>query len=262
MLTVLLLFLILILVLITKYAKQTKQKIQKKWRMIRLINKLPGPSLLEIFVELLRLKIDREQFTYQLEAIFRKYAYKHDHGIVCVWFGFKPMLLLMRSPSAKVIFENKTLTYKTDDYGFVRQLVGEGLLAASGNVWFKARRMLTPTFHFNILRKYMEIFNEQSKILLEILDKYSDTNQTFDLFPYLRRFGLDVIAETAMGVRIAAQNHCVDYPYIEGLHLVEELAWSRIRCPWYWFALTRWLSGYNRKMEYHCNVCKNLTREV
>ncbi|VDM14695.1 unnamed protein product [Wuchereria bancrofti] len=130
MLTAFLLFLIIILVLITKYAKQTKQKIQEKWRMIRLINKLPGPTLLEILVKLLRLKLDREQFTSQLEAIFRKYAYKHDHGIVCLWFGFKPMLLLMRSSSAKVIFENKTLTHKTDDYDSVKQLIGEGLLAA------------------------------------------------------------------------------------------------------------------------------------
>ncbi|EJW74960.1 hypothetical protein WUBG_14135, partial [Wuchereria bancrofti] len=63
-----------------------------------------------------------------------------------------------------VIFENKTLTHKTDDYDSVKQLIGEGLLAASGDVWFKARRMLTPTFHFNILRKYVEIFNEQSKV--------------------------------------------------------------------------------------------------
>ncbi|EJW79489.1 hypothetical protein WUBG_09602, partial [Wuchereria bancrofti] len=99
-------------------------------------------------------------------------------------------------------------------------------------------------------------------ILLTVLDKYSVTNQTFDLLPYLRRFGLDVIAETAMGVRIAAQNHCVNYPYIEGLHAVEELAWARIRCPWYWFALTRWLSGFNQKMDYHCNLCKKLTREI
>uniref|UniRef100_A0A0R3RZM6 Cytochrome P450 n=1 Tax=Elaeophora elaphi TaxID=1147741 RepID=A0A0R3RZM6_9BILA len=257
MLTVLLL-LIVAFVLIIKCAKEAKQKIAQTWRFIQLINKLPGPSFLEILPEVFQFKLDREKFTYQLEAIFRKYAYKHDHGMVCLWFGLKPTLLLTRSPSAKIIFENTILTHKTDDYNLLKRLMGDG----SGATWSKARRILTPTFNFNILRKYVEIFNEQAKILLEILNKHSDTNQTFDLLPYLRRYGLDVIAETAMGVRIDAQNRGTDFPYNNGLDSVEELIWARVRYPWYWFAPIRWLTGFNWKLERYCNMCKKLTKEV
>uniref|UniRef100_A0A915PIK0 Cytochrome P450 n=1 Tax=Setaria digitata TaxID=48799 RepID=A0A915PIK0_9BILA len=154
------------------------------------------------------------------------------------------------------------LINKTDDYDILKQLTGDGMLTASGETWFKARRMLTPAFHFSILRKYMEVFNEQAKILLEKLDVFCDTNQTFDILPYLRRYGLDVIAETAMGVRIDAQNCHKNDQYIEALQAVEHLAWIRLMYPWYWFAPIRWLFGFNRKLDYYCNMCNRLIREV
>uniref|UniRef100_A0AAF5Q696 Cytochrome P450 family protein n=3 Tax=Wuchereria bancrofti TaxID=6293 RepID=A0AAF5Q696_WUCBA len=206
--------------------------------------------------ELLRFKMDSEQFTYQMEAIFRKYAYQNDHGIVCFWFGLRPMLLLARSTSAKVILENTKLTSKSDDYDIFKRLVGDGLLSASGETWFKARRMLTPAFHFNILRRHMDIFNEQTKIY-----KYCDTNETFDLLPYLRRYGMDVVAETTMGISIDAQN-CSNDQYYETLEIVFNLMWARIRYPWYWFAAIRWLSGYDQKLDYYCNICKKLTSQI
>uniref|UniRef100_A0A915PF15 Cytochrome P450 n=1 Tax=Setaria digitata TaxID=48799 RepID=A0A915PF15_9BILA len=259
----LVLFLLVVLfVFIAKYGKQIKHKAAEKWRFIRLASKLPGPTLWEMLEELSQFTLDREKFTYCLEAIFRKYAYKDDHGMVSLWFGLTPTLLLTRTKSAKVIFENSTLVNKTDDYEASKRLTGNGMLSASGEKWFRARRMLTPAFHFNILRKYMEIFNEQAKILLEKLDMHSDTNQTFDLLPYLRRFGLDVIAEATMGVRVDAQNYHRNDQFAEALQIMQHLAWVRILYPWFWFAPIRWLFGFNRKLDYYCNICKNLIHEV
>ncbi|VDO11566.1 unnamed protein product [Brugia timori] len=130
MLIVQLLMLIITLILIIRYGSEIRQKIKEKWRFIRLVNQLPGPTLLEMLGEVLRFKMDSEQFTYQMEAIFRKYAYQNDHGIVCFWFGLRPMLFLARSTSAKVIFENTKLTSKSDDYDIFKRLVGDGLLSA------------------------------------------------------------------------------------------------------------------------------------
>uniref|UniRef100_A0A915PLS3 Cytochrome P450 n=1 Tax=Setaria digitata TaxID=48799 RepID=A0A915PLS3_9BILA len=261
MLTILFLFVALFIV-VAKYAKEIKYKIADKWRFIRLASKLPGPSFWEVFEEFSQLTLDREKITYWLEAIFRKYAYKDDHGMVCLWFGLTPTLLVTRTASAKAIFENAMLMNKTNDYETLKKLTGNGMLAASGETWFKARRMLTPAFHFNVLRKYVEIFNDQAKILLEKLDKHSDTNQTFDILPYLRRHGLDVIAEAAMGVRVDAQNCHRNDQYADALEAVEHLAWLKIIYPWYWFAPVRWLFGFNQKLDYYCNMWKNLILEV
>uniref|UniRef100_A0A0R3RIY5 Inner membrane protein n=1 Tax=Elaeophora elaphi TaxID=1147741 RepID=A0A0R3RIY5_9BILA len=105
MLTVLLL-LIIAFILIIKYAKQAKQRRALKWPFIQLINKLSGPRILETLAE--------------IEVVIRKHACKYDHSIICLWFDFKPTLVLAKSQSAEVIFENTT--HKTDDYDFSKSI--------------------------------------------------------------------------------------------------------------------------------------------
>ncbi|MBL2162314.1 cytochrome P450, partial [Klebsiella pneumoniae] len=43
-------------------------------------------------------------------------------------------------------------------------LLGDGLLLSAGDKWSKHHRMLTPTFHFNILKPYMKIFTKSAEI--------------------------------------------------------------------------------------------------
>uniref|UniRef100_A0A915BBP7 Cytochrome P450 monooxygenase n=2 Tax=Parascaris TaxID=6254 RepID=A0A915BBP7_PARUN len=211
--------------------------------------------------EVCKFSFDSEKFTYQAEALFRRYAYANEDGIFRLWLGTYPLIFLTRAKSAKVILESTTLINKPEDYDIFKRLVGSGMLSSSGETWFKARRILTPAFHFNILNKYVEIFNEQSKVLLEKLERHSDTNETFDILPYLRLYGLDVVAEAAMGVSIGAQSG-KNAEYYISLKKLLNLMWAKIRYPWFWFAPIRWLYGYDAKLDYHCNVCKSLTRKI
>ncbi|KAH0628627.1 hypothetical protein JD844_009996, partial [Phrynosoma platyrhinos] len=49
---------------------------------------------------------------------------------------------------------------------------GDGLLLSSGKKWGRHRRMLTPAFHFDILKPYMKIFNQSTKIM-HLVEKIS-----------------------------------------------------------------------------------------
>ena len=42
---------------------------------------------------------------------------------------------------------------------------GGGLLLSAGDKWSSHRRMLTPAFHFNILKPYMKIFNDSVNVM-------------------------------------------------------------------------------------------------
>ncbi|VDK57018.1 unnamed protein product [Anisakis simplex] len=172
------------------YWKHSVEYVKKKWRFIKLMNALPGPSAMTILKEISKLSLDPESET-----------------------------------------------------------------------WYKFRRILTPAFHFNILNKYIEGFNEQSKILTEKLEKHCGTGETFDILPMLRLFGLDVIAETAMGVSLNAQSG-QNAEYSISLAKLFNLMWAKTYYPWFWFAAIRWLYGYDQKVENVCNVCKSITMKI
>lgn len=47
-----------------------------------------------------------------------------------------------------------------DAFTFIKPWVGEGILLSSGNRWMRARRLLTPAFHFDILKPYIGVYNK------------------------------------------------------------------------------------------------------
>ncbi|KAB1259669.1 Docosahexaenoic acid omega-hydroxylase CYP4F3 [Camelus dromedarius] len=44
-------------------------------------------------------------------------------------------------------------------------MLGDGLLLSASDKWSSHRRMLTPAFHFNILKSYVKIFNNSMKVM-------------------------------------------------------------------------------------------------
>ena len=44
-------------------------------------------------------------------------------------------------------------------------LIGDGLLVSAGDKWSHHCHMLTPAFHFNILKLYVKIFNDSTNIM-------------------------------------------------------------------------------------------------
>ena len=51
-------------------------------------------------------------------------------------------------------------------YGLLESWLGEGLLISNGEKWFRSRRLLTPAFHFDILKTYLEVKNTASDVFV------------------------------------------------------------------------------------------------
>ena len=51
-------------------------------------------------------------------------------------------------------------------YGILLSWLGEGLLNANGDKWARNRRLLTPAFHFDVLKPYMSVYNDAATTLI------------------------------------------------------------------------------------------------
>lgn len=69
----------------------------------------------------------------------------------------------------------------------------EEVTFSSGTKWKNRRRIITPTFHDReLLNNFMDIFNEQSTVLIESLEKIRSENE-INLYSYIAACALDII---------------------------------------------------------------------
>ena len=70
---------------------------------------------------------------------------------------------------------------------------GTGLLTSGGEKWRSRRKLLTPAFHFNTLNSFVVVHDAEAQIMLEQIEEFASTGETFDLYPYVKRLTLDII---------------------------------------------------------------------
>ncbi|XP_017473099.1 PREDICTED: cytochrome P450 4ae1 isoform X2 [Rhagoletis zephyria] len=95
---------------------------------------------------------------------------------------------------------------KNQLYWLLRGWLGNGLLLSQGRKWQTMRKIITPAFHFKILEQFVDVFERQSRVLVDKLAGFADGKTPVDIYPYMGLMTLDVIAETAMGVCLNAQH--------------------------------------------------------
>lgn len=138
--------------------------------------------------------------------------------------------------------------------------LGGGLVTSSKAKWKTRRKILTPAFHFRILGDFLPVINEQSTVLIDkirsiITNDHMDERSAIDIVPIITLCTLDVICETAMGIRVGVQ-HNSNLDYVRSLHDISGLFLIRLMRPWLWpdWAFTRSQYGkrFNRSDTSHC----------
>ncbi|KAK7501782.1 hypothetical protein BaRGS_00006868 [Batillaria attramentaria] len=124
------------------------------------------------------------------------------------WVGpFRPVIFLFHPDHCKAILQ--TSEPKPLGIGDTMKLalpwLGEGLVISNGERWYRSRHMLTPAFHFDILRPYVDVYNKAADILCENIDKLADTGKSFDIYPLLKLCTFDIILKCAMSVDLDIQ---------------------------------------------------------
>lgn len=192
-----------------------------------LINTVPGVKSYPIIgTTYMFFGVRREDFF----EVVQKEVQQHPY-ISRLWLGSNPEVTIRKAEYVeKVIGGSKNLE-KSPGYNFLTPWLGEGLLLSKGAKWHKHRKIVTPTFHYGILESFCEIFSDKSKTLVDKLEKYCGTGDTFDIYKYITRVTLDIICASAMGTKMNAQEE-TDNEYVESIYLITELIMRRLFRLW------------------------------
>ncbi|KAM9105027.1 cytochrome P450 4F3-like [Megaptera novaeangliae] len=116
-----------------------------------------------------------------------------------LWMGpFYPILRLVH-PNFTAPLLQATAAIAPKDvvfYDFLKPWLGDGLLLSAGDKWNRHRHMLTPTFHFNILKPYMKIFTKSADIMHAKWQRLVMEGHThLDVFEHISLVTLDSLQE-------------------------------------------------------------------
>ncbi|XP_019358144.1 PREDICTED: cytochrome P450 4F22-like [Gavialis gangeticus] len=104
-----------------------------------------------------------EEGLQSFEELVRHYSHS------CLWWlgPWRPIVRLFHPEAIKPVLQASVAVVPKDPlfYGFLKPWLGEGLLLSNGQRWGWHRHMLTPAFHFNILKPYVKIFNQSTNIM-------------------------------------------------------------------------------------------------
>lgn len=158
--------------------------------------------------------------------------------------GREPFTVLSSPTAVKEVFSGseprgfRAQSTKGTLYKFLHPWLGTGLLTSNGNEsgdkWHTRRKMLTPAFDWTIIKQFVNVFNEQSRVLVQVLDSHCNTTsqgtQSVDVFPIVTHATLDVICAAAMGRHFNAQLES-NNQYASSVKMASELIWTRMTTP-------------------------------
>ncbi|XP_026747298.1 cytochrome P450 4g15 [Trichoplusia ni] len=175
------------------------------WRMSRrhmyeLAAKLHGPPGLPLLGNAL-------EFTGGSHDIFRNIIEKSipydGESVVKIWIGPRLLVFLYDPRDVELILSSHVHIDKAEEYRFFEPWLGNGLLISTGQKWRSHRKLIAPTFHLNVLKSFIDLFNANSRAVVSKLKKEAGE---FDCHDYMSECTVEILLETAMGVSKSTQD--------------------------------------------------------
>ncbi|CAG2058227.1 unnamed protein product, partial [Timema podura] len=160
----------------------------------------------------------------------------------------------------KTILSSSKLLDKGNNYKFLHRWLGAGLLTSSGPTWRKHRKIISPTFHFKILEGCMDVFNANSLKMVQKLQE-QESDEEFNINPYVTLCALDIICETAMGVNINAQDGG-SADFVQATREMGEAITKRTFQPWLQPDLIFCLSDNGRRQKKSIGILHEMTDKI
>uniref|UniRef100_A0A0N4Z4B5 Cytochrome P450 n=1 Tax=Parastrongyloides trichosuri TaxID=131310 RepID=A0A0N4Z4B5_PARTI len=222
-------------------------------------NKIPGPKTVPIFGNALSFSKDTKKTIDYMTEEFTKVAERNE-PFVRFWVGEKLLVAPTSGSVAKQILDNEL--DKGADYDMLKEWLNEGLVTSGGDKWKANRKLITPSFHFGMLKNYFGVFNREGKIFVDdVISKFADTKEELNIITHAKRTTLDVICETAMGTKMNTQKN-PNHHYIENVHIINRNAALYTRNPLYLIRPIWYLFGEGFSNMKSLKILKDFTSTI
>ncbi|XP_022103426.1 cytochrome P450 4F1-like [Acanthaster planci] len=125
--------------------------------------------------------------------------------VYTVWLGPMPFPVLVHPETIKPLLTGAVASEKSPMYELLADWVGEGLATSKGAKWKRNRRLLTHSFHLDVLRTYSVAYNDCVEVLLGKMDQLAVQGKPIDVNHELVLATFDVILRTAFSYKSNCQ---------------------------------------------------------
>ncbi|XP_057685362.1 cytochrome P450 4F3 isoform X1 [Corythoichthys intestinalis] len=188
-------------------------------------------------------------------------TYKHS----CCWFlgPFYHLVRLFHPDYVKpLLMAPASITVKDElFYGHLRPWLGQSLLLSNGEAWSRRRRLLTPAFHFDILRNYIARFNSSADAMHDKWRRLVAKGiSTIEIFDHVTLMTLDSLLKCAFSYSSNCQESSSEYvsAIVElSDHIIERR--QNILHHWDWIY---WKSQQGKRFKKALNIVHRFTSQV
>ncbi|KAF7267741.1 hypothetical protein GWI33_019056 [Rhynchophorus ferrugineus] len=203
-------------------------QILRYYKTSRILSKVPSPPGHWLIGNMdIILKINPDDFFDLLRDFSKKYG-----SIYRLSTPYITTINISDPGDLEMILSQPKHMSKSKVYGFLQNWLGEGLLTSSGLKWQKRRKILTRAFHFNILRQFLDVFNDETDKLTQQIRDMNNENTVpayIDVVPLISHMTLKAMGETSMGMKNITDTEVVLYR--QSIHKMGKLLLERIGSP-------------------------------
>ncbi|KAH3871925.1 cytochrome P450 4F1-like isoform X2 [Dreissena polymorpha] len=192
-------------------------------------------------------------------------TYSREKGFVRLWSTFwRPLIVACHPSSMRSILktaEPKPLNMRSG-YRTLRDWLGDGLLISGGEKWARNRRLLTPAFHFDILKPYIHVYNDSAGVFVDKLAQFARTKQEFELFQHVCQCTLDIILRCAFSYEIDVQKDGETHPYVVAVNDLATNNSMRLRRPFLSPDIIFYRTAMGRKYKKDCDYVHSVAEDI
>uniref|UniRef100_A0A182SZY7 Cytochrome P450 n=1 Tax=Anopheles maculatus TaxID=74869 RepID=A0A182SZY7_9DIPT len=154
--------------------------------MLELAEKIPGPKGLPLLGNALDL-------VGSSHSVFRTIIEKgKDYNeVIKIWIGPKLIVFLVDPRDVELLLSSHVYIDKSPEYRFFKPWLGNGLLISTGHKWRQHRKLIAPTFHLNVLKSFIDLFNENSRLVVKKMLK--ENGKAFDCHDYMSECTVEIL---------------------------------------------------------------------